>query len=496
MWPNDLPASKEYFEEEARLAVLKTIGIDTLKGDPELQAVARFAALLCETPVSLVNVIGEADQHFLASFGAEEGKVDRKDNLCAYAMYRKGPVIIPNTLEHDDVQEYAVVQSDPKVRFYAGIPLVSAEGAPLGAVCVSDTKPRPDGLNPIQLEGLKMLATTAKRRLAAHRESLETIEAAKQREATMQLFADSIPDIAWSAGPGPSFRYFNARWEDVTGAPKPVDVDGWRAVIHPDDYEASLEKFGSAIQRASDFEDKWRLRQKDGSYRWVLSRAVPSGNDPATADWFGTITDIDEGHKLSESRDLLARELTHRIKNIFAVVSGLVSLRARSKPEVEGFADELIEAIRALGKAQDFVKPLGQVKSDNLAELLEALMAPYRGTDGARISVSGDDFAFGQSASTPLALIFHELATNSAKYGAFSEADGKISIRIDDRGDAIGIGWHESGGPPVSEPSEEGFGTRLVNMSLRHQLGGTIEHRWEKSGLQVDMSIPKEALDH
>ncbi|MEP2735510.1 MAG: PAS domain-containing protein [Erythrobacter sp.] len=145
----------------------------------------------------------------------------------------------------------------------------------------------------------------------------------------IRLFADSIPDIAWSANGFPTFEHFNARWEEVTGALAPQSVEDWRAFIHPEDYETSREKFEKSIKLAKDFEDEWRLKQADGTYRWVLSRAVPSTNDAKTARWFGTITDIDDAHRQSESRELLARELSHRIKNIFSVISGLISLRAR-----------------------------------------------------------------------------------------------------------------------------------------------------------------------
>lgn len=311
----------------------------------------------------------------------------------------------------------------------------------------------------------------------------------------IRLFADSIPDIAWAAEQGPVFSYFNARWGQVTGKDWPENVDDWRAVIHPEDYDASLEKLESAMASAKDFEDEWRLRQADGSYRWVLSRAVPSTDDAKTARWFGTITDIDDAHRRSESRDLLARELSHRIKNIFSVISGLISLRARGEPQLEAFAKELTGTILALGRAQDFVRPLGDTTGEELVGLLHVLMAPYNDGETDSVVISGDEVPFGTHAATPLALVFHELATNAAKYGSLSEPGGKVEVTISLNDNEAVVNWTETGGPPAPAPEDKGFGTRLIVMSIRNQLGGTIEQSWLPSGMQAVITILRSSLE-
>jgi two-component sensor histidine kinase len=125
------------------------------------------------------------------------------------------------------------------------------------------------------------------------------------------------------------------------------------------------------------FEGEYRLRHRDGNYRWVLVRAVAiSPEEESEKRWCGTITDVDEAHRQSEGRHLLAQELSHRIKNIFAVVSGLISLTSRARPEAEVFAEEMNSKIRALGRAHDFVRPIDNDKGDSLHGLLEVLMKP------------------------------------------------------------------------------------------------------------------------
>jgi len=218
-------------------------------------------------------------------------------------------------------------------------------------------------------------------------------------------------------------------------------------------------------------------------------------NEGEPVRWFGTVTDIDEVHQALEERDLLAKELAHRIKNIFAVVIGLAMLKARKAPEHEPFAKDLTRVLQALGRAHEFVRPDDGVAQDSLKGLLDALFAPYADSDDTpRVRIEGSDAAISQRAATPLALVFHELATNSAKYGALSADDGHVELSIGDAGEAIALVWTERGGPAVEEASESGFGSRLVEMSVTGQLQGTWERRFEPDGLVVELTMAKAAL--
>ena len=265
-------------------------------------------------------------------------------------------------------------------------------------------------------------------------------------------------------------------------------------MIHPDDFDASLEKFAAALASATDFEDEWRLRLADGSYRWVLSRAIPSSSDPAEARWFGTITDIDDKFRQSQDRELLAGELAHRIKNIFSVIIGLIAMHARGDETTKTFGDTISDTIRALSRAQEFALNIGEQTDENLRGLLTVLMAPYGVSGSDAVNITGDDVEVGRRATTPLALVFHELATNSAKYGALSVAAGRLAISIEQQGDSVVIHWQETGGPPTTPPADNGFGSRLIQMSISNQLGGTIEQDWREEGLQAVITVPSAQL--
>src|SRR5690606_31436579 len=119
--------------------------------------------------------------------------------------------------------------------------------------------------------------------------------------------------------------------------------------------------------------------------------------------------------------------------------------------------------------------------------ILDDLFRPYALGEQARIAVSGDDVAIAAHAATPLALVFHELATNSAKYGALGTDHGMIDLSIADEGDTLQLRWVERGGPKPKGKRIEGFGSRLVEMSITGSLGGHWERRFDEDGLICEL---------
>ena len=484
--------SAAFCGEDERIQILDSYKVEALHDDDELAAITSFAAQLCNAPFAFVSVVERDTQRFLAREGSELRGTPRKQSFCAHTMARGEKMVVTDATQDARFADNELVIGEPHVRFYAGAPLISPEGAPLGALCVIDDKPRPEGLDALQAQGLQVLARAVMRRLDARRKGLAAADRESAGARAMRDIADLLPAIIWSADGEGNFDYFNSRWREVTGTDAPRTSDGWRAVVHPDDASGVFATWDESRPAGGPFESEYRLKQADGSYRWTLSRALAIRDaDKRVLRWYGTLIDIDSSHRLSENRDLLARELSHRIKNIFAVVAGLVSIRARRHEEAKEFAAELIDAIRALGRAHDFVRPVEGAKGDSLRGLLTELMAPYS-DDRQRIVIDGKDCSIGPRAATPLALIFHELATNSAKYGALSIEGGSVAIEIDcpeGEGQA-GITWREQDGPSTDVPGVEGFGSRLVQMSIEGQLGGTMERRFLPGGLEVDLSIP------
>jgi len=473
------------------LQILASYAPDALEGDADLAAIVRFAARLCEVRVAAVTLAGEERERFLVRHGPSPREIARDIAFCRYVIDGGQPMEVRDAASDPRFAANPNVVGAPHLRFYAGHPLVSSEGATIGTLSVIDTAARPGGLTELQKDGLAVLAQAVMLRLRAHRKKLEAEREAEVREELFRTLADSIPAIAWSATPEGHFDYFNQRMVDFTG--RPDDQRG--TAFHPEDWKKASALWQRSLETGEVYEIEHRLCRHDGEYRWMISRAVPV-RDPAgkIIRWFGTAVDIHDIYEASESRELLAKELSHRIKNIFAVIAGLVSLTARKHPEAREFADDLTATIRALGRAHDFVRPGDKVMGGSLRELLEKLFAAYGSGDGARVKVTGDDVAINARTATPLALVFHELATNSAKYGALATGDGTVSLTVSDSDKTVQLVWRETGGKAPKKAPKDGFGSRLVEMSVSGQLGGSWQRRFETDGLVVELALPKSTI--
>jgi PAS domain S-box-containing protein len=476
--------------EEERLRVLRDYALDSLEDDPELAQIARFAGRLCHAPVALVSLVEEERQRFLAREGIEQRETPRSDSFCTFAMVQDDLMEVRDATLDPLFAANPLVTGAPFIRFYAGQPLKSEEGLALGTLCVIDTQPRPEGLTAFQREGLEVLAQATMRRLRSRRHSRAARRESEERETYLHSLVDSIPAIAWSATPDGHFEYFNKRMVDFTG--QADDQTG--SAFHPEDWKKADKAWQHSLATGKTYEVEHRLRRHDGEYRWMIARAVPVRDaDGRIVRWFGTAVDIHDLYEASATRELLAKELSHRIKNIFAVVAGLVSMSVRRRPELAEFGTDLIGTIQALGRAHEYVRSDGE-RRGSLHGILEDLFLPYGSGDHARVAVAGDDVAVAPRAATPLALVFHELATNSAKYGALSTDEGTVALTIADEGDTLLLRWVEQGGPKPKGERVEGFGSRLVEMSVTGPLGGSWERRFEPGGLICELTVSKAAV--
>lgn len=194
---------------------------------------------------------------------------------------------------------------------------------------------------------------------------------------------------------------------------------------------------------------------------------------------------------LGEARDradLLARELNHRVKNLFAVVLAIVRLSARGAPEAKRVTDKIAERIYALLKAHEVSQGELDGPEVSLAALIETTLAPYR-SESLSATLEGPNTGLSAKAVTPLGLVLHELTTNAVKYGAWAEPGGTITITWAREGDTIVLSWQEQAARAVSEPSRQGFGGMLMAGAAR-QLGGSIVRRFPSAGAQVTIRFP------
>ncbi len=486
-------------QEIRRLNALESYRILDTGSEAPFDDLTALAAQICNAPVALISLVSADRQWLMSACGLGQSETAGEISVCTHAIVQDQALYqAPDMADDPRFADSPLVNGPEHFRFYAGAVLRTQDGEALGALCVLDRTPRPGGLTPSQAKALEALARQVMNLL----ELRQALVRRAERESQFRALADSMPQMVWSTRPDGHHDYYNARWYEFTGAPAgSTDGEGWTGRFHPDDQERAWAAWSRSLASGEPYEIEYRLRHHSGEYRWALGRArAVRGPDGQITRWFGTCTDIHDHKRMAEAEALLSRELSHRIKNIFSVISGLVALSARRFPEAAGFAKDLRERIVSLGRAHDFVRPhamAGQgARLTLLSELLTELLRPYHTEDPARVTIQGDPATIDDQAATPLALIFHELATNAAKYGGFSRPEGRVTICCRRSKRDLIVEWAETGGPRIKgAATSEGFGSTLSKLSVETQLGGKLTRDWRPEGLVVTLVLPLSSLN-
>jgi two-component sensor histidine kinase len=268
--------------------------------------------------------------------------------------------------------------------------------------------------------------------------------------------------------------------------------------IHPADRDRVRSAFAATRAILGSYETDFRILVDD-EVRWVAARGKGDDADIAERTMFGIFLDVTGRKQAEESSELLAGEMSHRVKNLLSIATGLTAITSRSATSVDDMAQDLTARLSALGRAHDLVRPpvAGQGAAALLGDLLSILLAPYDdlGAFRGRIRVAVERTGVGEASATAIALTIHELATNSMKYGALSVPSGTLDLSSKAEDDDLVLTWSERGGPRVKAPEgASGFGSRLVNRSVAGQLGGSIDYNWSQGGLIVTLRINRERL--
>ena len=206
--------------------------------------------------------------------------------------------------------------------------------------------------------------------------------------------------------------------------------------------------------------------------------------------------DISERKELEALREAAAHELDHRLRNVLSVVNSLVELSASSATSVEGFKESLTGRLNALAKTQSAL--LGKQQSPCLRAIFLAELGQYRNPDGANVEIEVASVSVGPRVTQMLALAVHELATNSAKYGALSKG-GQVAVTsaLEGEGEngSLVVRWRETGGPPVKPPERQGFGTSLITKVVPRALKAKVVMEYPPEGLICIMAIPMATVE-
>lgn len=196
-------------------------------------------------------------------------------------------------------------------------------------------------------------------------------------------------------------------------------------------------------------------------------------------------------------RAVIGAELNHRIKNMFSVVSGMVRLSRRAHDDAEAMARDIEGRIGALASAHQLILSADAdgTEGTGLQPLIQTLLAPYLGEGPmGRVQMTGPAVQIGARATTCLALIFHELATNSVKYGALGQENAALRLGWRQADDSLHLDWDEQTGQPVTLGDGIGFGSQLLDMTVVGELRGQIRTEVTKAGLLRSLTLPLDAL--
>jgi two-component sensor histidine kinase len=266
------------------------------------------------------------------------------------------------------------------------------------------------------------------------------------------------------------------------------------AKVHPADRDRVRVAFVAARGVGGPFEIDFRILTEASDVRWISARGKGNEGDATTKKTTGIFLDVTGRKQAEEGHELLAGEMSHRVKNLLALAAGLTNITSRSTDTKEEMATQLTQRLTALGRAHELVRPLpdGQGKAALLGDLFAVLLAPYDnvGAFASRIRVAVPRMGLGEKAATSLALVIHELATNSLKYGALSNDTGLLDISGTLIEDEVEIVWSEQGGAGAQAPtSPEGYGSKLLHRTISGQLGGSIDYDWVEGGVVVTLRM-------
>lgn len=288
---------------------------------------------------------------------------------------------------------------------------------------------------------------------------------------------------------------------ELWGVPHGVNVrfDDLSAHIHPADRDRVRAAFAATRGIQGPYEIDFRILVGT-LVRWISARGRGSDAGIVGRIMYGIFIDVTGRKQAEEGHELLAGEISHRVKNLLAIASALTTITSRSTTTSAEMARELTQRLTALGRAHDLVRPIkgNEGRAALMGDLLSVLLAPYDdvGAFSGRVRVSVPRMGVGEAAATNLALVIHELATNSLKYGALSVATGLLDVSSDSQGDEVVVTWTERGGPVIAAPPPEaiGYGSGLLQRSMSAQLGGSVERNWTADGLIVTLRMKASCL--
>ena len=318
----------------------------------------------------------------------------------------------------------------------------------------------------------------------------ESEAALRRASESMRLAIEGAGMATWELDLSTMIGPWSPNRFDILGYPRAPDgrgsFDDWLARVHPECRESTEAAARECFAKGTPFEIEYRiLRADSGEERWLRSNGTiihdQNGRDTR---FVGVSFDITDKKKAEAHQQLLIDELNHRVKNTLAIVQSIAHQSARSGASSEDVANAFEGRLAALSTAHNLLTA-GLWQPTKIGDLVNACLKPLARTD--QIRISGPPVTLGTKAAITLALAMHELASNAAKYGSLSVAEGTVDIRWTNAGEFTLV-WTELGGPAVSAPLHQGYGLKMIERGLAAEFGGRVELSFEPQGLICRLS--------
>ncbi len=310
------------------------------------------------------------------------------------------------------------------------------------------------------------------------------------REEFCRALAENSPAMLWMGDQFGKCVFLNQAQRDFWGVdPQDLSTFDWGSTLHPEDIDKLAKPFRKAMEEHMPFSVEARYRRADGQLRSLRSEARPRFDDAGTfLGMTGVNSDITDQLIAEEHTRILMGELNHRTKNVLTVVQAVARQTSRlSAPE--DFQRIFSERLKGMAASNDLL-----VKNDwrgvTMSELVGAQLTHIEDFVGSRIHLEGPELQFSSDAAQVLGMAFHELATNSIKYGALRTEKGRIDLSWTKEPGTAGftLSWIESGiGPadgPKTRPVVEGFGHKVIVDMISSALDATVDIRFDPDGFK------------
>ena len=317
----------------------------------------------------------------------------------------------------------------------------------------------------------------------------------RESEERFYIMSEHAPIMIWMSDANGMCLHLNKQLRDFWGVSNDaLDQFDWSSTMHPDDALEIGRMMIEAMAKRESVSIKGRYRRADGNYRVLQTDARPRMVNGEFIGMIGVNVDITEREtaeaarlQAERDRELLVAELKHRVKNTLSVVQAIARQTFR---DVDKGAREAFDGrILALARSHDL---LTQSKWENVSLLELARTAlQLHGNSEARVSLDGPVVPLEPSHALAIGMILHELFTNATKYGALSNNEGRIALEwalTEESEPQLNLLWRESGGPSVSLPRRNGFGSVLLERILKGELSGDVNMDFHPSGLICSIS--------